>query len=400
MLRSIRTAGAIAIAICLASATAEVQQPQVPDVRSPVVAADGRVTFSVYAPKAASVALVSGEIDRVSKDARAMTKDERGVWSVTTSPLPPGIYDYVFEIDGVRNTDPASPNVFGNLRGSRGYVEVPGPAGHPRHDEWRDVLHGAVTAHWYESKVTSTRRRVHVYTPPDYFASSHRYPVLYLLHGAGDNDSHWSVFGRANVIADNLIADRRAEPMLIVMPDGHPYEIDPKEPRETRLPKNAEGFEADLLQEVVPLVERTYRVRREATARAIAGLSMGGGQSLYVSLRHPDRFGWVGAFSSAPWAALPLVPALKQDPRRVNEAVRLLWIRIGKDDFLMEPHAAFVASLKEAGIRHDSEVTEGAHMWSVWRSYLTEFLPLVFRSATSSAAPATPGARPRVRARP
>jgi enterochelin esterase-like enzyme len=400
MLRSVRAAGAIVIAVCLAPARVEVQQPTVPDVRSPVVAADGRVTFSAYAPKASSVAIVSSEIDRVSKDPRSMTRDERGVWSLTTNPLPPGIYDYVFEIDGIRNTDPASPNVFGNLRGSRGYVEVPGPAGRPRHDEWRDVPHGAVTAHWYASKVTSTRRRVHVYTPPDYFASSQRYPVLYLLHGSGDNDSHWSVFGRANVIADNLIADRRAQPIVIVMPDGHPHEPDPKASREIRARRNAEGFEADLLQEVMPLVERTYRVQTEAAARAIAGLSMGGGQSLYVSLRHPNRFGWVGAFSSSPFAAMPLVPALKQDPRPVNEAVRLLWIRIGKDDFLMEPHTAFIASLKEAGVRHDYAVTEGAHMWSVWRGYLAEFLPLAFRDATSRAAPGTPGARRRAGAQP
>lgn len=398
MLRSVRTAGAMTIAVCLVPATAEVQESQVPDVRSPVVAADGRVTLSVYAPKAASVALVSGEIDRVSKGPRAMTRDERGVWSVTTGPLPPGIYDYVFEIDGVRNTDPASPNVFGNLRGSRGYAEVPGPAGLPRHDEWRDVPHGAVTAHWYESKVTSTRRRVHVYTPPGYVGSSRRYPVLYLLHGAGDNDSHWSVFGRANVIADNLIADGRVEPMVIAMPDGHPYEPDPKETRETRMRRSAEGFEADLLQEVMPLVERAYRVRTETAARAIAGLSMGGGQSLYVSLRHPDRFGWVGAFSSAPWAAMPLVPRLKQDPRAVNESVRLLWIRIGKDDFLMEPHTAFVTSLKEAGVRHDYAVTDGAHMWSVWRRYLAEFLPLAFRSTPSSVL-TTPIVRPPAGAR-
>jgi enterochelin esterase family protein len=184
---------------------------------SPEVRADGRITFRLRAAKAEKVSVVCEAVGTLS-----MAKGPDGVWSVTAGPVAPGIYDCRFEVDGLQITDPSSPNVFGNRQGSRGYVEVPGPADHPRPDQWRDVPHGAVTMQWYTSKVTGARRRVHVYTPPGYVEQvSQRYPVLYLLHGSGDNDSHWVSYGRANVIADNLIADRRAVPLLIVMPDGH-----------------------------------------------------------------------------------------------------------------------------------------------------------------------------------
>ena len=230
-------------------------------------------------------------------------------------------------------TDPSSPNVFGNRQGSRGFVEVPGPKGNPRHDEWRDVPHGTVTIHWYDSKASGTRRRVHVYTPPGYGKDpTQKYPVLYLLHGSGDNDSHWMHIGRANVIADNLIADGKAVPMLIVMPDGHVRErpagpVDDKTRLEIR-----QAFERDLLENVVPLVESTYRVRTDAASRAIAGLSMGSAQSLAVGLGHPDQFAWIGAFSGAISPDDPVLAALKADPAKVNERLKLLWLAIGKED--------------------------------------------------------------------
>src|SRR5262249_28713058 len=186
-------------------------------------------------------------------------------------------------------------------------------------DEWRDVPHGTVTIHWYDSKASGSRRRVHIYTPPGYGKDlEKKYPVLYLLHGSGDNDSHWMHIGRANVIADNLIADGKAVPMLIVMPDGHVIErpagpVDDKKRQEIR-----HAFERDLLESGVPVVEANYRVRTDAASRAIAGLSMGSAQSLMVVLGHTDKFAWLGAFSGAISREDPVLSGLKGDPAKAN----------------------------------------------------------------------------------
>ncbi|MGD0039618.1 MAG: alpha/beta hydrolase-fold protein [Isosphaeraceae bacterium] len=341
---------------------------------SPEVQADGKITFRLRAPKADKVSVICEAVGT-----QPMIKDKDGVWSVTVGPVAPGIYDCQFDVDGLRITDPASPNVFGNRQGSRGYVEVPGPAGHPRHDEWRDVPHGAVTVHWYTSKVTGDRRRVHVYTPPGcQQETSKRYPVLYLLHGSGDNDSHWTLLGRANVIADNLLADGRAVPMLIVMPDGHVVDRSREREKGDRS-RWREPFEKDLLESVLPLVETNYRVMAAPQHRAIVGLSMGGGQSVGVGLGHWDQFAWVGAFSAAVSGDDPVLAKLRSDPGTANEKLKLLWIAIGKDDFLLTRNRDFIKTLDELKVRHTYRETEGRHAWSVWRGYLAEFLPLLFR---------------------
>ncbi len=368
------------------TATPQAAPPQRPRVQSPVIDA-GRVTFSVYAPKAAAVTLNSGEINRLVPGPHAFTRGADGVWSVSVGPLPPAIYDYSFDIDGVVMTDPESPDVFGNRRGARGFVEVPGPAGKPRRDEWQSVPHGAVTAHWYDSKTTGTRRRVHVYTPPGYESdATRRYPVLFLLHGSGDNDSHWTLLGRANVIADNLIASRAAQPLIIVMPDGHPYTAPPATPRDVARRTAAERFESDLLTDVVPLVERTYRIERGRDARAIAGLSMGGGQALYVGLRHTDRIAWIGGFSSSAQTLDHVLPDVRKQASNINANARLVWIRIGTDDFLLAQNRTFIDELKSAGIRHEYVETEGAHMWGVWRGYLADLLPRLFQKGPKTQA--------------
>ena len=354
-----------------------VAPPQRPQVTSPVVDGD-KTTFAIYAPKASEVTLSSGEIDRLIPGRnKPFTKAENGVWSLTVSPLPPGIYEYAITVDGVSMADPSSPNVVGNVRGARGTVEVPGPAGKPRHDEWRPVAHGSLTQHWYDSKVTQTRRRIHVYTPAGYAASTKKYPVLYLLHGAGDNDAHWSQLGRANVIADNLLADGRMVPMLIVMTDGHPYRPRPGEQggRERAM----KMFEDDLLLEVQPLVEKTYRVDATRARRALAGLSMGGGQTLNVGLGHPDRYAYLGAFSAATGGADAHVQTLAKNAAAFNKGSQLFWIRIGKDDFLLQQNRALVESLKKAGLEHVYEETDGAHVWGFWRQALADFLPKLFK---------------------
>ncbi len=358
-------------------------QPKKPDLISPQIHEDGRVTFRLWAPKAEKVTINSGEIETVlEKPDMAMTKDDQGVWATTLGPLPPGIYDYTFDIDGANNTDPSSPTVFGNRKGSRGYVEVPGPKGNPRIDEWRDVPHGAIAMHWYESPVADgALRRVHVYTPPGYYKDvTVSYPVLYLLHGSGDNDSHWMWIGRANTIADNLIAEHKALPMIIVMPDGHvPVTPRENEPNDALRIRANEALEKDILESIVPIIESSYRVRSGRENRAITGLSMGGGQSLRVGLNNIDRFAWIGAFSSAPRGMDAVLEKLGANPEQTNAQIRLLWIAIGKDDFLLKQNQAFIQNLQARKIVHEYQETEGKHQWSVWRRYLAEFLPRLFQ---------------------
>jgi enterochelin esterase-like enzyme len=351
-----------------------------PPLVSPEVHPDGRVTFRLRAPKATDVKVSAGELKaHLGAGSKAMEKDPQGVWSLTIGPVEPGIYDYAFEIDGLRVADPNGDHVFGNRRGARGFLEVPG-RGAPRHDEARDVPRGAVTAHWY-----GDRRRVHVYTPPGYAKDKDKdkdktYPVLYLLHGSGDNDSHWTLLGQAHVIADNLLADGKAVPMIIVMTDGHvPVKDVEGEDPPARRARASTAYERDLLDLVMPLVEAEYRVKTDRESRAIAGLSMGGGQSLGVGLRNIDRFAWIGGFSSATRGWEKGVPGMKADAAACNEKLRLLWIAIGKDDFLLKDNQSFIAWLKESGIKHYYAETEGGHAWGVWRRYLGEFLPLLFK---------------------
>lgn len=379
-MRQLRIVATAFLGLALAAAGRGQPAKKAPLV-SPEVHPDGTVTLRLSAPKAEKVVVVSGEMQPTLKTAStALTKGDDGIWSVTVGPLPTGIYDYSFNVDGVGLTDPASPHVFGNRQGSRGYVEVPGPKGKPRHDEWRDVPHGSVSIHWYDSSASGTRRRLHVYTPPGYGKDQERkYPVLYLLHGSGDNDSHWMHIGRANVVADNLLADGKMVPMLIVMPDGHVRERPPGKLDNKARPELRQAFEKDLLENVVPLIESAYRVRPDAAGRAVAGLSMGSAQALTVGLGHPEKFAWVGGFSGALKPEDPVVAGLKAEPGRVNDRLTLLWIGMGKEDGGLKDAQALDAALKDMGVRHEYHEMDGAHRWSVWRLNLAEFLPRLFR---------------------
>ncbi len=369
----------LALALLLTALPGALAQGKKAPLVSPDVQPDGQVTFRLAAPKAEKVLVVSGEMQSYLKTgSTALSKGDDGVWSATVGPLPPGIYDYSFSVDGVSMTDPSSTNVFGNRRGSRGFVEVPGPKGQARIDEWRDVPHGTVTIHWYDSAVSGTRRRLHVYTPPGFGKAGRKYPVLYLLHGSGDNDSHWMLIGRANVIADNLLADGKIVPLLIVMPDGHVRERPAGDVDEKTRVEIRRAFGRDLLQHVVPLVEANYPVRPEAASRAIAGLSMGSAQALSVGLGHTDKFAYIGGFSGALRRDDPALASLRSDPARANDRLKLLWLGVGKEDFVLKSDQELDATLTEIGVRHEYHETEGAHRWSVWRRYLSEFLPRLF----------------------
>jgi enterochelin esterase family protein len=270
--------------------------PPVPVV-SPEVHPDGSVTFRFRAPNAEEVKLA-----REGAEPQAMQKDDQGLWSVTTTPLAPDYYGYSFVADGVRLVDPSNPLLKPNLLTTESQVHVPGPPSLPW--EFNDVPHGEVHHHFYKSEIAGDDRDYYVYTPPGYETSvKKKYPVLYLLHGYSDDASGWIAVGRANMILDNLIAQGKAKPMIVVMPLGYgtmemiQQAWDAWSHKELR-DANFKKFTQALLTEVMPQVETEYRIAKDRNARAIAGLSMAGSESLLTGLNHLDKFSWIGAFSS------------------------------------------------------------------------------------------------------
>lgn len=367
--------GAIGLCATLAGA----QQPQRPaPLRSPEVHADRTITFRVFAPRATAVS-VGGDMIQ-DQPRQPMTRDSAGVWSVTMGPFAPDLYDYTFRIDDVTVTDPVNPSVTLGPRTSASLIEVPGDGA----QIWdpRPVPHGTVHVNWYDSPALGGLRGVYVYTPPGYEQGRDTLPVLYLMHGAGFTEAGWTTTGRANLILDNLIAEGKAKPMVVVMPYGHPQVAttlglnQPPEPDPRLVPE-------DLLTTVMPLVERTYRVFTDADHRAIAGFSMGGNQSLTIGLGHPELFHWVAGFS----AAIPRQEAVLEktfavalaDPARTNATLKLLWTACGTDDKVwFPPNQMFAGLLDEHGIHHTFVTTPGAHQWQVWRRNFIALAPLLF----------------------
>lgn len=349
--------------------------PRSPALVSPEIAPDRRVTFRLRAPQAREVA-VTGQW---AKEKAPLSKGADGVWAASVGPVEPGLYEYGFLVDGLRVVDPSNSIIKPQRWPSSSILEVPGsPA---LITEFRDVPHGTVHVHHYRSKALGGKvRRLHVYTPPDYEKKGGaKYPVLYLLHGFSDNDGAWSVHGRANFILDNLIAAGKAKPMIVVMTDGHP--IPPEgAPSDGLISSNTVAYGKDLLGEVVPLIEERYRAKNDAASRAIVGLSMGGHQALTVGLNNPDRFAWVGGFSSAAPKESEIATPLS-DVKALGKRLRWLWIGCGQEDFLLERNEALVKLLGQKGVAHTWRLTEGGHSWPVWRSYLEEVAPQLFAAA-------------------
>jgi enterochelin esterase family protein len=351
------------------------QAPPKP-LKSPEVHENRSVTFRFRAPNAEAVQLALEGSKPVP-----MKKGEDGVWTVTTEPMEPDIYGYTFIADGVSLTDPSTPLRKPNFLWQSSAVHIPG-AGLPW--EQTNVPHGAVRHHFYHSTIIGDDRDYFVYTPPDYDSSgTKQYPVLYLLHGFSDDASGWTSVGKANFILDNLIAAGKVKPMLIVMTLGYgaPEILNPDfsgfrnaELRE----RNFTGFRDALISEVIPQVEKTYRVAPGRTSRAIAGLSMGGAESLLTGLNNLDKFAYIGAFSSGGFTE----EYAKQFPgvdSKANEKIRLLWIACGTDDGLIAANRKFRAWLKDSGVKHEDVETPGAHTWMVWRRNLAAFTPLLFQ---------------------
>ncbi|MGO8702052.1 MAG: esterase [Limisphaerales bacterium] len=346
-------------------------------VANPEVKPDGRVTFRLQAPGAREV-----KIQCESLPPATMQKDDHGVWSYTTQPLGPDYYGYSFMVDGFRVMDPDNALIKYNLLNSESEVHVPGPLSLPW--EVNDVPHGVLHRHIYKSTAAGDERAYFVYTPPGYRASARqRYPALYLLHGYSDDATGWWSVGQANVILDNLIARGQAKPMIVVMPLGYgTMEIVQHgwgRVREQDLWKrNLDQFGVTLLDEVLPQVEAAYHVSKDRKNRAIAGLSMGGAESLIVGLNHLDRFAWVGAFSSGGldtnFAAQ--FPALDS---RANTRLRRLWISCGKDDGLIGLNRNFVQWLQSQNVKCEWHEVPGVHSWRVWRRNLSDLAPLLFQ---------------------
>jgi enterochelin esterase family protein len=343
---------------------------------SPDVHPDGSVTFRYRAPNAQEVKLA-----REGAEPVAMQKDDQGVWSVTTAPLAPDYYGYSFMVDGAHSLDAYNHRLVPNLISPGNYVHIPGPS---LPWEVNDVPRGEVHHHFYKSVVADDQRDFYVYTPPGYDPSAKTtYPVLYLLHGFSDDASGWTAVGRANVILDNLIAQGKAKPMIVVMPLGYGTmemitlgwgawsHTDVRE-------RNFAKFREALLTEVMPRVEAEYRVAKNRESRAIAGLSMGGSESLLTGLNNLDKFAWVGSFSSGgiPDDFEKDFPGLDA---KANQKLRLLWIACGTEDRLITVNRHLREWLKTKNITHVDIETPGMHTWMVWRRNLAEFAGLLFK---------------------
>ena len=349
---------------------------------SPEVHSDRRVTFRLRAPRATDVT-VRGEW-MTGQGGEKLVKDSAGVWSLTLGPVAPDVWTYSFSVDGLTVADPLNNQVKSGSRGlGQSVLLVPGGMLH----EVRDVPHGAVQSVWYKSPSIGSTRRVLGYTPPDYERErSARYPVLYLLHGNGDTEGEWVGFGKANFILDNLIADGKARPMIVVMPYGHT--VPPNELTAATRQRNTALMEEDVLKNIIPTVEARYRTAPGAKNRAIAGLSMGGGQSSTIGLNNLNTFSWVAVFSAgvgggggaqASQAFEERARPVLTDAAGTNKKLNLLWIGCGKDDAAMTGAEQLAGTLDKAGIKNTFVKTDGAHTWRVWRRYLGELTPLLFR---------------------
>ena len=367
---------------------------------SPEVLPDRRVAFRVYAPKASDVAVSGDWIAQGRGKGGPLARDERGVWSLTVGPLVPDLYSYSFTIDGVRTLDPKNPQVKQGVNGVTNLLEMPGEES--AYEAVTNVPHGDVRALDYYSASLKQMRRMHVYTPPGYDpGTSTKYPVLYLMHGGGDEDSAWSTVGRAGAILDNLLAAGRVTPMVVVMPNGSvtlpgvdPMRVPALTP-ETQAARIAgisrlhDAFAEDLLGTIIPTVERRYRVLTDREHRAMAGLSMGGAETLRVTPSHLDLFSYIGVFSMGLQTGRDQGVAgdfeqrnakFFANPAETNRMLKLFWIGVGSNDLTVTDGPRKLDELlTRRGIQHQFHESEGGHTWINWRHYLHDFAPLLFK---------------------
>ena len=358
-------------------------------LKSVEVQADRHVRFQIWAPGATEVKLhaegpeatpnITPQEAYKNNGGVPLVKGEQGIWEVTIGPIEPGIYRYTFTVDGVSTTYPRNPLTSQSLTHSSSLYEVPGAD----FMEYKAAVpHGAIATVYYDSSAIAGGRRMHVYTPPGYEKGTAQYPVLYLLHGGGDSDDSWGTVGRAGAILDTLISAGKATPMIVVMPAGHTsteFRLSPG----VRMGHDA--FNDDLIKVVLPFIDAHYRTIADRDHRAIAGLSMGGLQTLNVALADAKDFAYVGVFSSG-WFPNNIKEEEDGDVaqyRASGKQFRLFWVDAGKYDIALQNSHATVAVLKKAGINVEEHESGGFHAWNNWRDYLNQLAPLLFRMSDS-----------------
>jgi len=352
------------------------QPPRGPYVISPIVHPDKTVTFSYRAPQAKEVKL-SGQFQR---EPVKMTKRDQGIWSVTVGPIKPDIYPYSFIVDGVNVMDPANVAFFPNEYFKASLVDIPGDE--PLIHALQDVPHGTVTYTSFISEIMDGKvRPLVVYTPPGYDENpDKRYPVLYLISGTTDTEETWFKVGKANLILDNLIAQGKAEPMIIAMPYGN-NGIPISGPASPDALPMYQAFSDQLVEDIIPYTEKRFRILSDRDHRAVAGFSRGGGQSLWSGLSNPDKFAHICCFSAylTKEAFEDNFSSFYSDPQETNAKMKLFWLSVGNEDFLYEPAIDFMDLLKEKKIKTKTLVTEGGHTWMNCKLFLSEAAPLLFK---------------------
>jgi enterochelin esterase-like enzyme len=381
----------LAVLLALAAAASGQQPPR--RIVSPEVLPDHRITFRISAPKATEVVLRFAE---GAPQSHPMSKGDDGVWTVTIGPVEPEIYTYSFLVDGTKTIDLANPvaKIGASIDGS--VVEVPGDP--PRFDQVQDVPHGSIDIQTYPSKVSKTQRGLYIYVPPDYYTQpGKRFPVLYLWHGGGGAELDWSRDGRAGVILDNLIAQKKAAPMLIVMPNNVPGTPAPgvaiTNASSMPPPTGAGGanypmLKRELLEEIIPFVASRYRTVENRESRAIAGLSAGGGTTMSVGLPSLDTFAWIGEFSSGIFGGVAgygqfdmdkIAPDFYKDPAATNKKLKLFYMSCGTEDPRLPYQKKALDDFQSHKIKVLFAAFPGAHEWKVWRHSLADFAQKLFR---------------------
>ena len=427
-----RFASAFAVVVAMSSLVVSGQQPapappaaapgapqgggrgqQGPQVVSPQVNADRTITLRLLAPKATDVR-VTGEILNGSEP-KAMTKGEDGIWTVTMPAVPPDIYTYAFNVDGVNTPDPRNPWVkLVSGTGLASQVEVAGDT--PQIWDSRPVPHGLLQIVTYESKALGATRQAYVYTPPDYNRANTRYPVLYLLHGGGDLDPGWSMTGRAHIIMDNLIAEKKARPMVVVMPVARgggslglgpsgmspginaAGNVTPGAGRGAGAPGGGAAaapptgpaplgpFAQDFVSDLMPTIEKTFRVSTRPEDRAIAGLSAGGAATVNTAFSRPDLFRSIVIMSAGGQNLETLYPKFFADNAAAAKQMKLIWLGVGDGDFALNGMKGLDELLTKHDIKHTFVLRPGyRHEWRLWRQDLSEFAPLLFQETAKAA---------------
>lgn len=345
---------------------------------SPKVSSDSKITFTLNAPNAREVKLIFG----ASGDSVPLTKNEKGIWSVTVGPVKSELYTYALTVDGLRIVDPLNPELQGGTAPGFNLVNVPGTP--PRFDELWDVSHGTVQIKTYYSTVQKKTRKLYVYLPPSYNQDDgNKFPVLYLRHGGGGNETSWYNEGCATIIMDNLLSLGKVKPMVIVMTNGN-------------VETGAQGgysaeainlITDELMKDVIPLVEKDFRVFTDEKNRAVAGLSMGGGQSFYIGLKNPEKFDYLGTFSSGIFGGIPgasfdaekAIPGLLTNSAFFNKNLKLFYLSVGEQDPRFEPTNKVVSQFRQSNLNVEYVTLPGVYEWLVWRLSLNDFLPRLFR---------------------